>query len=169
MHRASGEEFGPSCWLRWESESSSPLVDDLDPVLFDDGVGEDVVGNRFDVLLCLVAGDAVGDGDIEILALTDGGDTMIAESVQRGTDGLTLRIKDRGFQRNEDARFHRGISIMARGVRDKRVGRRNRLPYFTLSGPGAGTRAYRHRRDRESAPDRPRRARAPVRTWVPRR
>ena len=81
-------------------------VQNLDAILFDDRVGEDFVGDGFDFAACLFGGDAVGECDLEVLALADLRDGGVAESIERGAHRLTLRIENGGLQSDEDASFH---------------------------------------------------------------
>ena len=64
-------------------------------------------------LLRLLARDAVGDRDVEELALADRRDAVIAEPVQRRADGLALRIENRGFKETKTRAFM-GTPIIAR-------------------------------------------------------
>ena len=71
-------------------------------ILLDNGVSENFASDLVDLLLggflcCLVA-----DFDFEILALSYIEDVLVAESVQRGTDGAALGIKDRLFESDVD-------------------------------------------------------------------
>lgn len=81
-------------------------VQNLDAILLDDGIGKHVVRGGLDFLLRLLAGDALGYGDIEELTLAHVGDAVIAESVESRTDRLSLRVEHRAFQRDENASFH---------------------------------------------------------------
>lgn len=89
-----------------EAPVPQSLVGEFDGVFFDDGIGEDVVGESLDILLRLVARDAVGDRDVEAFALTDIRDIAIAQTVQRGANRLALRIEYGGLEENEDSCFH---------------------------------------------------------------
>jgi len=59
-----------------------PSVQELDPVLFDHGVGQHLVRDGLDVLLRLLPGNAGGDLDVEELALPHPCDRVIPEAVQ---------------------------------------------------------------------------------------
>ncbi len=89
-------------------------VEDLDPILLDDGIGENFLCDGFDVFPRLFAGDAAGDGDVEELALPHVRNARVPEPIQRRTDGLTLWVEDRRLQGNEHASFHVGTPIIAR-------------------------------------------------------
>src|SRR3954452_10566795 len=80
-------------------------LEKLDPVILDDGVGQQLVGGGFEGRLRL---GLVGAGkfDVEHLALTHAGDAVNAERFQRAFDGLALWIENAGFQRNGNACFH---------------------------------------------------------------
>src|SRR5262245_60779765 len=62
-------------------------------ILFDHGVRQNLVSDGFQVLRRLLAGDAIGDCDVEELALADRVDCGIAQTVQRGADGLALWVQ----------------------------------------------------------------------------
>src|SRR5271165_3936080 len=62
--------------------------------------------DSLDILARLFRGDSVGEGNGEALSLPDGGDGLIAESVEGRADRLPLRIQHCGFEGNEDASFH---------------------------------------------------------------
>jgi len=65
------------------------------------------MGYRFDIFSHLLRRTPVRHGDIEKLALADVRYGGIAQAVQRGADGLALRVEDGGLERNEDTRFHK--------------------------------------------------------------
>ena len=77
----------------------------LDPVILDDGIGEELFRGIFQRRLGAGAVRAL-DFDVEYLALADAGDAADAERSQGALDGLTLRVEDAGFQRDGDAGFH---------------------------------------------------------------
>ncbi len=82
------------------------LVDELDLELLNDRVGEHFVSDGLDFALSLLAGDALGQCDVEEFALAHIGDAVIAETVEGRTDGLPLGVEDSGLQRDKDAGFH---------------------------------------------------------------
>jgi len=87
---------------------SSPgsSVGKFDSIFFDDGIGEDVVCERLDIFLRLIACDALSNCDIEAFALADIGDFAVAQTVQRVANGLALGIEYSGLEENEDSCFH---------------------------------------------------------------
>ncbi len=85
---------------------SVALIHDLDPVFLDDRVGQDLMSDGLDLFVSFLAGDAIGNGNVEDLALAHIGDGAMAEPAECGADRLALRVEDRGFEGNEDASFH---------------------------------------------------------------
>src|ERR1039458_6371506 len=81
-------------------------IQNFDAVVFDDGIGEDFLGDGLDILTGLFGRDGGGDGDLEVLALTHILNAWITEALERGADRLTLRVQDGGLQRNKNAGSH---------------------------------------------------------------
>ena len=75
-------------------------------VLFDDGVGEDFFGDALDLGAGGLGGEAVGEGEGEVLALAHRGDLGKADLAQGVLDGLALGIQDRCLQRDIDMCRH---------------------------------------------------------------
>jgi hypothetical protein len=75
------------------------LIEHFDAVILDHRVAEDVARDGVEVLARL-------HGDFEILALPNILDAPMAESVERGANGLTLGVEDRWFEGYVDAGFH---------------------------------------------------------------
>src|SRR5450759_4110839 len=84
------------------------LVDHLDAVFLDDGVGQDVVSDllHFDPDLIFIG--AFGDREFEVLALAHIGDALVAEARERSADGLPLRVENGGLHRDVNACLHVG-------------------------------------------------------------
>src|ERR1039457_5691301 len=82
------------------------LPQHLHPILFNHRVRQHLMRDGFHVLLRLLPGHTVRDGDVEKLALAHVGDGGVPQSRQRGADGLALRIEHGGFQRDIYASFH---------------------------------------------------------------
>lgn len=85
----------------------SGLLDYLEAEFFDDGVGEDVAGDAFDLGDGFFAGEAVEREDEEF-SLADVFDFGVAERGEGALDGLSLGIEDGGFGHDPDVGFHRG-------------------------------------------------------------
>lgn len=81
------------------------LLDDLEAKFFDDGVGEDVAGDAFDLGGGYFAGEAV-EGQYEEFSLADVFDFGVAEPSEGTVDGLSLGIEDGGFGHDPDVGFH---------------------------------------------------------------
>ena len=81
-------------------------IQDFDPILFDDRVGQHFVRDGFDVGLRLLARDTASERDLEELALADFGDRSEPEAVERRADRLALRVEDGGLGSYEYACFH---------------------------------------------------------------
>ena len=128
-------------------------VEELDAEILDDGVGKNVARDGLDVLVGLLPRDAVGERDIEELALPHGRDGGIAETVERRANGLALRVQHSGLQRNEDASFHGNLDFLMkrtgtcssqdddsrreRPAADRRVRLRRRRPHHSRSPAAA--------------------------------
>jgi hypothetical protein len=69
----------------------SLLTQHLDPVILDHGITQDLARDRVQILARL-------HRDLKILALPDILDAFMAESVERGANGLALWIEDRRFE-----------------------------------------------------------------------
>src|SRR5579859_1783397 len=89
------------------------LAQQFDAIFLDNRIREDVVGDGFEILKRLLASDGVVERDLEILALTNAGNSRETQAVQSGADGLALRVEHRGLEGDEDACFHRENSIIA--------------------------------------------------------
>lgn len=72
------------------------------------------MGQRFDILLRLVARDTVSNHDIEAFALADISDFAVAQTVQRRANGLALGIEYGGLEENEDSCFHQNHDYRTR-------------------------------------------------------
>src|ERR1039457_939406 len=81
-------------------------IQNFDAVFLDDGIGEDFVGDGFDILPGLFGHDAGGDGDLEVLALAHILDAGITQAVERRANRLTLGVQNCGLQRNKNAGSH---------------------------------------------------------------
>src|SRR5687767_8950006 len=77
----------------------------LDAVILDHGIGEQLVGRLLQGRRYLRFVAAL-NFDVEHLALADAGYAVDAERTQRAFDGLALRIKHAGFQRDGNMRLH---------------------------------------------------------------
>jgi hypothetical protein len=75
------------------------LIEPFDAVVLDDRVAEDFARDRVEIFAGL-------HGDFEVFALANVFDAPMAESVERGANGLALRIEDRWFEGYVDAGFH---------------------------------------------------------------
>jgi glutamate racemase len=64
------------------------------------------VGDGLDFAQGSLFCQTIGERDLEVFALPDVRDRRMAETVQRSAHRLTLRIEDRGLQRDENACFH---------------------------------------------------------------
>jgi hypothetical protein len=65
--------------------------------LFNDRVGQHFFRDALHIGLGLVSGEAIGEGEGEILALADGGDPGKAVFAESVLDGLSLGVEDRCF------------------------------------------------------------------------
>jgi hypothetical protein len=96
----SPQECSQGAKMRWRfGHERILLVQHFDPVVLNDRVAEDFAGDGVEIFAGL-------HGDLEVLALADIFDAAMAESVQCGANGLTLRIEDRRFEGNVYAGFH---------------------------------------------------------------
>jgi len=80
-------------------KSSTALLEQFDAVVLDNGVAEDVARDGVEILAGL-------HGDLEIFALANVLNAPMAEPVERGTNGLTLRIEDGRFEGYVYPGFH---------------------------------------------------------------
>jgi len=73
---------------------------------FDDGVGEDLAGDAFDLVAGGFGSEPIGEGKREVFALADGGYVRIADFAQGVVDGLALGVQDRCLERDIDMCLH---------------------------------------------------------------
>src|SRR5579862_1822320 len=99
--------------------SAGALVEKFEAEFFDDGIGEDVFGDAFDLRLGLFAAEAV-EGENEEFALADVFDFVVAERRESALNRLALRIEDRGFQHDPDVCFHARNYIRPRDLAAER-------------------------------------------------
>src|SRR5262249_13659934 len=102
-------------------------------VTFDHGVRQQLLRGLAEPRLGRSA-VAVGDFDIEDLALAHAGDAIDAERLQRPLDRLSLGIEDAGFQPHSDLGFH-GTAFRGSGLSCAALGKsNNRKPARPQSG-----------------------------------
>src|SRR5262245_22574950 len=77
----------------------------VDPIVLDQGVGEELVGGLLQRGLGLLAAAPL-DLDVEHLALAHARHAGDPKRFERTLDGLALGIEDTGFERDGNARFH---------------------------------------------------------------
>ena len=70
----------------------------FDPVFLNHGIRENLVSDHFHILARLLRRDAIGNGDLEELALTHIFDAGVAETLERRANSLALRVKHRGLE-----------------------------------------------------------------------
>lgn len=97
------------------------LVDDFEAIFFNYRVGQHFFGDALDLLLGLVAIQAIEIQDEEF-ALADVFYLAVTEAGQGVMDGLALGIEHGTFWHNPDVSFHRGI------IHRKNVHRERRKP-----------------------------------------
>src|SRR5277367_172333 len=78
-------------------QGSAGSTADLDPIILDDGIGEQLLGGVFQRRLGTGAVAAL-DFDVENLALADARDPVHAQRLQGAFDGLALGIQNPRFQ-----------------------------------------------------------------------
>src|SRR5579863_4512274 len=81
------------------------LIEDFEAELFDNGIGEDFLGDPFDLFLSFFAARAVELQDKE-LSLAYVLYVRVAQRSQRPLDRLSLRIENRRFQHDPDVSCH---------------------------------------------------------------
>ena len=94
---ASGGEIGGA--------SRCGLVNDLEAVFFDDGIGQDFFGDTFELSLCFVSGPAVEiqDKEFSLAHIFDGRKAKPGKSV---LNGLALRIENGALRHHPNMCFH---------------------------------------------------------------
>ena len=70
---------------------------DAEGELFDDGVGENLAGDAFDLGLGLGTIEAVFEGEEEVFALADVSDALVVHATERSGYGLALGVEDGGL------------------------------------------------------------------------
>ena len=75
--------------------------------LFDDGVGEDLGGDAFDLLAGGGGVEAVGQREQKVLTLADVGDASVGHAAESVGDRLALCIEHGGFECDIDMSLHR--------------------------------------------------------------
>ena len=73
---------------------------------FDDWIGEHVLGNLFDLSLGAAGIEGIVEGNDEVFSLPNVPNAFILHLLERTMDGLSLRIQDRGLQRDVDMSLH---------------------------------------------------------------
>lgn len=91
--------------LRTTVTSRKKLVEEFEAKFFDDGVGEDVFGDAFDLGLSFFAAQAI-EGEDEEFTLADALYLCVAERGKGAMDGLSLRIEDGGLEHDPNMSFH---------------------------------------------------------------
>src|SRR5882672_69612 len=81
------------------------LLYDFETEFFDDGIGEDFLGDALGLRLSVLTGEAVEIEDEEF-ALADVFDGVVAESGEGVLDGLTLRIENGALWHDPNVCFH---------------------------------------------------------------
>src|SRR5258708_29739368 len=84
------------------------LLYDFETEFFDDGIGEDFLGDALSLRLSVLTGEAVEIEDEEF-ALADVFDGVVAEAGEGVLDGLTLRIENGALWHDPNVCFHEAI------------------------------------------------------------
>src|SRR5690348_15275729 len=88
--------------------SAARLVNDLEAIFLDDGIGQNFFGDALELLLGFVAVPAVEIQNKE-LSLANVFHGRVAEAGKRVMDSLSLRIEDRALWHHPDVCFHASI------------------------------------------------------------
>src|SRR5882724_9566372 len=78
----------------------------LDAKVFDDWIREHVARHTHRFIARLLFTERAVDHNLKVFTLADVADAVKAQQFDRMFDGLALRIKDAGFQGDEDFGFH---------------------------------------------------------------
>src|SRR2546423_13914003 len=115
------------------------LVHNFKAVFFDDGIGQDFLGDALEFFLRLVAIPAIQIKDKK-LALADVLYFGIAKSGESVLDGLALRIEDGALRHHPNVGFH-GVSIAFSGRVTGWCARQREQRDFSLRDPAPERRA----------------------------
>jgi hypothetical protein len=92
------------------------LIDDLEAIFLDYGIGEHFLGDALQLLLGLIAIPAI-EMEHKEFSLADVFDGGVAETGQGVLDGLALGIEDGAFRHDPDMSFHEASIASGQGAR----------------------------------------------------
>lgn len=78
----------------------------MEPELFNDGIGEHFARDPLYLRMGGGCVERIGQADYKILTLPQVLDSLILHLPEGAVDGLTLRVKDRLFERDIDMSLH---------------------------------------------------------------